>query len=99
MDFVGQLGGWESLLSYFMLGTLFILLILGLARLIRWAKGMPAGAYLALALFPLISLFPIPPSEIKKLQRIKQEEVKRDQESGNQHDDEPGDEPDDEPEH
>ncbi|MCG9745209.1 hypothetical protein [Shewanella sp. Isolate8] len=89
MDFVGRLGGWEPLLSYFMVGTLFILLILGLARLIRWAKGMPAGAYLALALFPLISLFPIPPTEIKKLQRIKQEEIKRYQESGDPAGDEP----------
>ncbi|QYJ84516.1 hypothetical protein [Shewanella aegiceratis] len=89
MDFVGRLGGWEPLLSYFMLGTLFILLILVLARLIRWAKGMPAGAYLAFALFPLISLFPIPPSEIKKLQRIKQEEVKRDLESGDPAGDDP----------
>ena len=93
MDFVGRLGGWEPLLSYFMVGTLFILLIWSLARLIRWAKGMPAGAYLALALLPLISLFPIPPCEIKKLQRIKQEEVKRNQESGDQHDDEPDEEP------
>ncbi|WP_281214291.1 hypothetical protein [Shewanella insulae] len=82
MDLVGRLGGWEPLLCYFVAGFLFILLLWGLARLVGWAKGMPAGAYLALALFPLISLFPIPPTEIKKLQRIKQEEIKREQESG-----------------
>jgi hypothetical protein len=51
---------------------------------------MPAGAYFILALFPLVSLFPIPPSEIKKLQLIKQEQVKRKQESGDPpSDDEP----------
>lgn len=89
MEFVGRLGGWEPLLCYLLAGFIFIMLLWGLSSLIGWAKGMPAGAYLALALFPLISLFPIPPSEIKKLQRIKQEEVKRDQESGDPAGDEP----------
>ncbi|QYJ95936.1 hypothetical protein [Shewanella spartinae] len=89
MEFVGRLGGWEPLLCYFVAGFFFILLLWGLARLVGWAKGMPAGAYLALALFPLISLFPIPPSEIKKLQHIKQEEVKREQESGDPAGDDP----------
>ncbi|ABO25076.1 hypothetical protein SHLO109777_07905 [Shewanella loihica] len=59
MEFVGRLGGWEPLLCYLLAGFIFILLLWGLSRLIGWAKGMPAGAYLALALFPLISLFPI----------------------------------------
>ena len=82
MDFGIQSGGWEHLLLYCVAGVVFVLLLWGLAKLVRWAKRMPAGAYLILALFPLISLFPIPPAEIKKLQRIKQEQVKRKQESG-----------------
>jgi hypothetical protein len=82
MDFGSKFSGWEPLLLYSIAGAVFVLLLLGLARLIRWAKRMPAGAYLILALFPLVSLFPIPPSEIKKLQLIKQEQVKRKQESG-----------------
>ena len=43
---------------------------------------MPKGAFVFLALFPLISIFPIPPQEIKKLERIKQEQVKKEDESG-----------------
>ena len=51
-------------------------------KIIAWAKGMSTGAYLTLAIFPLISLFPIPPTEIKKIERIKQEQVKQKEESG-----------------
>lgn len=82
MDFINEIGGWGRVLLYCAAATVFILLLCGMAKLIGWAKGMPAGAYLILALFPLISLFPIPPAEIKKLQRIKQEQVKRKEESG-----------------
>ncbi len=51
-------------------------------KIITWAKARPMGAYLALAFFPLISLFPIPPTEIKKIERIKQEQVQQKEESG-----------------
>ena len=89
MDFGTEFGGWEYLLFYSVAAAVFVLLLWGLSKLVRWAKTKPA-AYLILALFPLISLFPIPPAEIKKLQRIKQEQVKRKQESGDpSSDDEP----------
>lgn len=90
MDFGSKFGSWEHLLLYSVAGAVFVLLLWGLVKLVRWAKGMPVGGYVILALFPLISLFPIPPAEIKKLQRIKQEQVKRKQESGDPpSDDEP----------
>ena len=93
MDFGNKFGGGEHLLLYAVAGAVFVLLLWGLAKIVRWAKGMPAGAYLILALFPLISLFPIPPAEIKKLQRIKQEQVKRKQESGDPPSDDDSTEP------
>jgi len=43
---------------------------------------MPKGAFVFLAFLPLISIFPIPPQEIKKLERIKQEQIKNEDESG-----------------
>jgi len=90
MGFGSYVSGWEHLLLYAVAGAVFLLMLWGLAKLIRWAKGMPTGAYLILALFPLISLFPIPPAEIKKLQRIKQEQVQRKQDAGDPpSDDEP----------
>lgn len=66
-----------------------VLLLCLMAKLIRWAKRRPAGAYFLLALLPLISLLPIPPAEVKKLQHIKQEQVKRKQEAGEPPPDEP----------
>lgn len=82
MDFINKFDNWQLVLLYVMVGTGCLLLCLWLAKLVRWAKRRPAGAYLLLAMFPLISLLPIPPAEIKKLQRVKQEQVKRQQESG-----------------
>lgn len=82
MDFGSKLGSWEQLLLYSVSGAAFVLLLCVGGKLVRWAKGRPVGGYVILALFPLISLFPIPPTEIKKLERIKQEQVKRKQESG-----------------
>ncbi len=78
-----------ALFLYVALGAGIVLLCCAMAKLIRWAKRRPAGAYFFLALMPLISLFPIPPAEIKKLQQVKQEQVKRKQEAGEPPPDEP----------
>lgn len=88
MDFGSTLTGWQLLAVYLVAGTILLLSLWGLVKLVRWAKGMPAAAYFILALFPLISLFPIPPAEIKKLQRVKQVQVKHKQESGDSPDNE-----------
>ncbi|MCT6699283.1 hypothetical protein [Rheinheimera sp. 4Y26] len=61
---------------------MLLLLCWLLVRLVRWAKRRSAGAYLMLAFLPLISLLPIPPTEIKKLQQIKQQQVKQKDEAG-----------------
>jgi hypothetical protein len=68
---------------YYCLVIFFLLLIFrGMYRLVVWSKRMPKGAFVFLAIFPLISIFPIPAQEIKKLERIKQEEVQNEDESG-----------------
>jgi hypothetical protein len=43
---------------------------------------MPKGALVFLAFFPLISIYPIPPQEIKKIERMKQKQIKSEDESG-----------------
>ncbi|QSX31173.1 hypothetical protein JYB88_05915 [Shewanella cyperi] len=63
------------------LTALLLMLFLCLHRLLNWARKRPPGAYLILALFPLMSLFPIPPSEVKKLEQIKQQQTQEDIES------------------
>ncbi|WP_205623835.1 hypothetical protein [Pseudoalteromonas rubra] len=48
-----------------------------LVRIVKWAKGMPKAAYLVMAIFPLLSLFPIPPPVFKNVAKAKQEQRKR----------------------
>ena len=45
-----------------------------LFKVVKWAKKMPKGAYLFLALMPLISLFPIPPPVFNNVAKAKQEQ-------------------------
>ncbi|OBP15821.1 hypothetical protein A5320_09035 [Rheinheimera sp. SA_1] len=73
--------GWFILAAIIGISSFVVLLWL-LAKVVRWAKRRPAGAYVILAIFPLISLLPIPHSEIKKLQRVKQEQVQQKEQSG-----------------
>lgn len=61
---------------------MLLLLCWLLVRLVRWAKRRSTGAYLMLAFLPLISLLPIPPTEIKKIQQIKQQQIKQKDEAG-----------------
>ncbi|WP_394201900.1 hypothetical protein [Shewanella waksmanii] len=71
-----------DLAFFFALAVVAVLMIRGLYRLVVWSKKMPRGAFIFLAVFPVFSLFPIPPQEIKKLERIKQEQLKQEDESG-----------------
>ena len=72
-----------SKLLYYLFVTILVLFVFrGMFRLVAWSKKMPKGAFVFLAVFPLISLFPIPPQEVKKLEKIKQEQLKEEDESG-----------------
>lgn len=65
------------------LAILIILLFILLGmKATKWAKKMPKGAYLFMALMPLISLFPIPPSAFKNVAKAKQEQPKRKEDNG-----------------
>lgn len=60
---------------------IFLFIFLGM-RATKWAKKMPKGAYLFMALMPLISLFPIPPPAFKNVAKAKQEQPKRKEDNG-----------------
>lgn len=72
----------EKVIFYFSMFFIFLFMLLAMYRLVIWGKKRPKGAFIFLAIFPIISIFPIPPQEIKKLEKIKQEQVKRKEESG-----------------
>lgn len=71
-----------TLVAYCAATIVLLLLFWLMYRIVLWAKNMPKGAFIMLAVFPLISLFPIPHQEIKKIERIKQQEIKAEDESG-----------------
>ncbi|WP_441004594.1 hypothetical protein [Pseudocolwellia agarivorans] len=72
----------KELFLYFLVIIFVLYIVRGMFRLVVWSKKMPKGAFVFLAIFPLISIFPIPPQEIKKLERIKQEQIKEEDENG-----------------
>lgn len=68
---------------YQLLGVCMLFLVIWLmVRLVKWSKKMPKGALVILAVFPVLSIFPIPAQEIKKIERIKQQQVQEEEESG-----------------
>jgi hypothetical protein len=62
--------------------SLLIVLVYFLYRAVLWSKKVPKGAFVFVAILPLMSIFPIPPQEIAKIERIKQQQVEEDEESG-----------------
>ncbi|KZN37648.1 hypothetical protein [Pseudoalteromonas luteoviolacea] len=54
-----------------------VILAFPLCKAVKWAKKMPKGAFLFMALMPLISLFPIPTPQFKNLERAKQTQRKK----------------------
>ncbi|MDQ2046102.1 hypothetical protein NRL14_20615 [Pseudoalteromonas sp. 20-92] len=75
---------------------IFVALVAGLLsfvvwamlKMVTWGKSMSKGAYLFLAFFPLISIIPIPPTTYENVQKAKQEQRKRKEDSGDPPDDE-----------
>ncbi|WP_338365584.1 hypothetical protein [uncultured Pseudoalteromonas sp.] len=76
----------NEIIIFFMLVSLITGLVVFIAwimlKLVIWGKSMSKGAYLFLAFFPLISLMPIPPPTYENVQKAKQEQRKRKEDSG-----------------
>lgn len=76
----------NELITFFTLVSLITGLVVFIAwimlKLVIWGKSMSKGAYLFLAFFPLISLMPIPPPTYENVQKAKQEQRKRKEDSG-----------------
>ncbi|NMR27308.1 hypothetical protein HH219_17500 [Pseudoalteromonas sp. NEC-BIFX-2020_015] len=73
----------ETLLLHWLAVTLLLLVVFWtMIKIVAWGKTMSRGAFLFLAFFPLISLFPIPPPQFENVQKAKQEQRKRKEDSG-----------------
>lgn len=71
---------FTALVIGLLIGLLVILWLM--ISVYRWAKRNTKGAYIFLAVFPLISLFPIPPSATEHLDKSTREAKQAEQESG-----------------
>ena len=72
----------NDFIFYFSLITLSFAVIKILISLVVWSKKLSKGAVFFLAIFPIISIFPIPQQEIKKIENIKKEYIKKVDENG-----------------
>ena len=72
----------SGVINSLVLFALFIFIIWLLYRVVKWGKKAPKGAYVFVALLPMMSIFPIPAQEIKKLEQIKQQQIQEEEESG-----------------
>ncbi|MEJ2911433.1 hypothetical protein [Pseudoalteromonas sp. C12FD-1] len=76
----------NEIITFFILVSLITGLVVFIAwimlKLVIWGKSMSKEAYLFLAFFPLISLMPIPPPTYENVQKAKQEQRKRKEDSG-----------------
>ena len=82
MELFRAIGIHNELLQYFLAGVLFLLLCRALFGLVVWGKKMSKGALLFLAIFPFITIFPIPPPQFKNVEKAKQEQRKKRENSG-----------------
>lgn len=81
MEAIVQLIQNEALLSGLYVVAAFALVVV-LANAVNWSKKLTKGAMIFMAIFPVISIFPIPQQEIKKIENIKKEYVKKHDENG-----------------
>ncbi|WP_299807308.1 hypothetical protein [uncultured Shewanella sp.] len=82
MDLLSLTNIKGELSQYFMIIICLLLLFRVLYGMVFWGKKMSKGAFLFLAIFPLISIFPIPPPTFKNVEKAKQEQRKRKEDSG-----------------
>ncbi len=90
MDLLNSIGRKDMLLQYCVEVFLFLILVHYLYKMVIWGKKMSKGAFIFLAIFPLISVFPIPPPAFKNVEKAKQEQHKRKEDSGDPPDEELG---------
>ena len=88
MDLLDRVEIGTLLLHWLIVSMLLLLVFWAMMKIVAWGKTMSRGAFLFLSFFPLISLFPIPPPQFENVQKAKQEQRKRKEDSGDPPDDE-----------
>ena len=82
MDLLNNNGIFIFFVFVALVTGLFSFVVWAMLKMVTWGKSMSKGAYLFLAFFPLISINPIPPPTYENVQKAKQEQRKRKEDSG-----------------
>ncbi|MGB1290919.1 MAG: hypothetical protein ACPG5Z_02245 [Pseudoalteromonas sp.] len=88
MDLLDKVGLGILLLHWLAVTLLLLIIVWAMRKTLASGKTMSRGAFLFLSFCPLISLFPIPPPQFENVQKAKQEQRKRKEDSGDPPDDE-----------
>ena len=82
MDLLDKVSLGTLLLHWLVVSILLLIVFWAMMKIVAWGKTMSRGAFLFLSFFALISLFPIPPPQLENVQKAKQEQRKRKEDSG-----------------
>ncbi|MCF6437197.1 hypothetical protein [Pseudoalteromonas sp. MMG022] len=82
MDMLSSTTLWSTLAQCLLMLIAAGLVIKAMFAMVKWGKKMPKGAFILLAFLPLISLFPIPPTVFKNVEKAKQEQPKKKEADG-----------------
>ena len=72
----------EFIVKIVILSSFLMVFFYGLHKIFLWARGKPKGAFVLLAILPMMSLFPIPPIAFKNMEVVEKKQHKRNEDSG-----------------
>ncbi len=77
----------ELIVKVVILSAFLMVFFYGLYKTFLWARDKPKGAFILLAILPMMSLFPIPPIAFKNMETVEKNQQKRNEDSGDPPDD------------
>jgi hypothetical protein len=73
---------FDFMFKIFGVSMILFIIAFGLYNIYLWAKTKPKGAFVLLAILPLMSIFPIPPPTFKNMETVEKKQHKRKEDSG-----------------
>lgn len=72
----------DFMLKVAVVSAILFIIGYGLYNIYLWSKTKPKGAFVLLAILPLMSIFPIPPLAFKNMEAVEKKQHKHKEDSG-----------------
>ncbi|MFT5521682.1 MAG: hypothetical protein ACI9IA_002287 [Enterobacterales bacterium] len=72
----------DFMLKIAVVSVILFIIAYGLYSIYLWSRTKPKGAFILLAILPLMSVFPIPPPAFKNMETVEKKQHKRKEDSG-----------------